>query len=146
LKINQNQNFSNFNAGVPFWLVVYSCFSCLEQRVSVKRFVSLQFLNLRHWGGLPERVISPSQDRYLTQTYIHALSVIRIRDPCVRGSKESSCLRPRDHCHRFYLTESAQIRSTKLNALVCELRGLLEDVNNLMAGYQVMLFRNTSKI
>jgi hypothetical protein len=37
-------------------------------RASVKRFVSLQFLNLRHSVGLLGRVISPSQDRYLTQT------------------------------------------------------------------------------
>jgi hypothetical protein len=53
------------------WLVgwfVYSCCSHLEHRASVKRFVSLQFLNLRHSVGLLERVISPSQGRYLTQT------------------------------------------------------------------------------
>jgi hypothetical protein len=34
----------------------------------VKRFVSLQFLNLRHSVGLLGRMISPSQGRYLTQT------------------------------------------------------------------------------
>jgi hypothetical protein len=34
----------------------------------VKRFVSLQFLNLRHSVGLLGRVISPSQGSYLTQT------------------------------------------------------------------------------
>jgi hypothetical protein len=34
----------------------------------VKRFVSLQFLNLRHSVVLLGRVISPSQGRYLTQT------------------------------------------------------------------------------
>jgi hypothetical protein len=34
----------------------------------VKCFVSLQFLNLRHSVGLPGRVISPLQGRYLTQT------------------------------------------------------------------------------
>jgi hypothetical protein len=53
------------------WLVgwlVYSCCSHLEHRASVKRFVSLQFLNLRHSLGLLRRVISPSQGRYLTQT------------------------------------------------------------------------------
>jgi hypothetical protein len=49
------------------WLV-YSCCSHLEHRASVKRFVSLQFLNLGHSVGLLERVISPSQGRYLTQT------------------------------------------------------------------------------
>jgi hypothetical protein len=40
----------------------------LENRVSVKRFVSLQFLNLRHSVGLLGRRISPSQGCYVTQT------------------------------------------------------------------------------
>jgi hypothetical protein len=48
--------------------LVYSCCSHLEHRTSVKRFVSLQFLNLRHSVGLLGRVTSPSQGRYLTQT------------------------------------------------------------------------------
>jgi hypothetical protein len=39
-----------------------------EHRASVKRSVSLQFLNLRHSAGLLGLVISPSQGRYLTQT------------------------------------------------------------------------------
>jgi hypothetical protein len=34
----------------------------------MKRFVSLQFLNLRYSVGLRGRVIIPSQGRYLTQT------------------------------------------------------------------------------
>jgi hypothetical protein len=49
------------------WMV-YSCCSHLEHRASVERFVSLQFLNLRHSVGPLRRVISPSQGRYLTQT------------------------------------------------------------------------------
>jgi hypothetical protein len=49
------------------WLV-FSCCSHLERKASVKRFVSLQFLNLRHSVRLLRRVISPSQGRYLTQT------------------------------------------------------------------------------
>jgi hypothetical protein len=44
------------------WLVDW------EHRASVKRLVSLQFLNLRHSVRLLGRVISPSQGRYLTQT------------------------------------------------------------------------------
>jgi hypothetical protein len=54
------------------WLVsmVYSYCSHLEHRASVKRFVSLQFLTLRHSVGLLGGVISPSQSRYLTQTSI----------------------------------------------------------------------------
>jgi hypothetical protein len=64
----------------------------LEHRASVKRFVSLQFLNpqsvgLLGWG------ISPSQDRYLYEhrvnTNIHALSGIRTHDPSFRAGKAS---------------------------------------------------------
>jgi hypothetical protein len=44
------------------------CCSHLEHKTSVKRFVSLQFLNLRHSIGLLGRAISPSQGRYLTKT------------------------------------------------------------------------------
>jgi hypothetical protein len=60
--------------------------------------------------GLLERVISPSQDRYLytgqhkhrinAHTDIHTLSGIRTHDPSVRRSENSSCLRPRSHCAR----------------------------------------------
>jgi hypothetical protein len=49
------------------WLVVYPCCSHLEHRESMKRFVSLQFLTLRHSVGLFGRVISPSEGRYLKQ-------------------------------------------------------------------------------
>jgi hypothetical protein len=46
-------------------LYLYSCCSHLEHRAPVKRFVSLQFLNIRQSIGLPGRVIIPSQGRYL---------------------------------------------------------------------------------
>jgi hypothetical protein len=55
-------------SGLPLHWLVYSSCSHLEHRASVKRFVSLQFLNLRHSVGLLGRVISPSQGLYLTQT------------------------------------------------------------------------------
>jgi hypothetical protein len=42
----------------------YSCCFHLEHRTSVKRFVSLQFLNLRQWVGLLDQPIT----RPLTQT------------------------------------------------------------------------------
>jgi hypothetical protein len=45
----------------------HSCCSHLEHTASVKRFISLQFLNLRHSVGLLGRVVRPSQCRYLTQ-------------------------------------------------------------------------------
>jgi hypothetical protein len=47
--------------------LVYSCCSYLEHNASVKRVVSLQYLNLRHSVSLLGRVISPSQSRYLTE-------------------------------------------------------------------------------
>jgi hypothetical protein len=58
------------NSFTTLWLVwlVYSCYSHLEHKAPVKRFVLLQFLNLRHSIGLLGQVISPSQGRYLTQT------------------------------------------------------------------------------
>jgi hypothetical protein len=46
----------------------FFCWSHLEHRASVNRFLSLQFLNLRQSAGLLGRGISPSQGRYLTQT------------------------------------------------------------------------------
>jgi hypothetical protein len=49
------------------WLV-YPCCSHLEHRASVKRFVSLQFINVRHSVGLFRRVINPSSGRYLKRT------------------------------------------------------------------------------
>jgi hypothetical protein len=54
------------NSSVVGWFV-YSCCSHLDLRTSVKRFISLQFLNLRHSVGLLGRAISPSQGRYLTR-------------------------------------------------------------------------------
>jgi hypothetical protein len=59
--------------GIVYTLVglgclVYSYCSQLEQRASVKRFVSLKFLNLKHSVGLLGRMISQLQGRYLTQT------------------------------------------------------------------------------
>jgi hypothetical protein len=78
----------------------------LEHRASAKRFVSLQFLNLRHSVGLLGRVISPSQGRYLTHTQNKhkqnpcLSSGIRTNDPSLRVSKDSLCLKPRRHCDR----------------------------------------------
>jgi hypothetical protein len=45
----------------------YSRSSQLEHRATVKRFASLQFLNLRQSVGLPGLEIRHSQGRYLTQ-------------------------------------------------------------------------------
>jgi hypothetical protein len=50
---------------LPTYLSIYSCFSHLEHRASVKRFVSLQFFNLRYSVGLLGRGISPTLGHYL---------------------------------------------------------------------------------
>jgi hypothetical protein len=78
-----------------------SCCSRFEHKASVKRFVSFEFLNLRQSVGHLGRGISPSQDRYLTQTDIYALSGIRTHDPSVLASEDSSCFRPCGHCDRL---------------------------------------------
>jgi hypothetical protein len=59
-----------------FFFFFYSCCSHLEHRASMKCFVSLQFLNVRHSVGFLGRGISPLQGRYLTQTQN------KRRDPC----------------------------------------------------------------
>jgi hypothetical protein len=53
---------------ISIYLSIYSCCSHLEHRTAVKRFVSLQFLNLRQSVGLLGRGISPTQGRYLHRT------------------------------------------------------------------------------
>jgi hypothetical protein len=55
-------------AHLPVCLSVYPCCSHLEHRASIKRFVSLQFLNLRQSVGLLVRGINPTQGRYLHRT------------------------------------------------------------------------------
>jgi hypothetical protein len=74
----------------------YSCCSHLEHTASVKRFVSLQFPNLRQSVGHFGLKISPSQGRYLTrttqhteetQTSIHASNRIRTHDAGARAGE-----------------------------------------------------------
>jgi hypothetical protein len=64
----------------------------LEHRASVKRFVSLQFLNPRYSVGLLGWRISPSQGLYLYKhrTNTHALSGIRTHNPSFRSPKTKS--------------------------------------------------------
>jgi hypothetical protein len=93
--------------------IIYICLSIyipvipsLEHRASVKRFISLHFLNPRQSGGLLGRGISPSQGSYLhrttrtqnKQTDIHALSGIRTYGPSVRAGEDISCFRPPGQC------------------------------------------------
>jgi hypothetical protein len=62
-RCEQNMQYVGWLAG----RLIYSCCSHFEHGTSVKLFVSLQFLNLRHSIGLLGRVNNPSQGRYLTQ-------------------------------------------------------------------------------
>jgi hypothetical protein len=68
----------------------------LEHRASVKRLVSLQFLNPKTVGRTPwmgdEPVARPLPIK--TQTNIHAFSGIRMHDPSVRAGED----RQRGHC------------------------------------------------
>jgi hypothetical protein len=88
---------------IPTYLSLSPAAPSLEHRASVKRFVSLQFLNPK--TGLLGRGISPSQGRYLHKDRInadiYALSLIGTHDPSVRASEDSSCLRHRGHCDQL---------------------------------------------
>jgi hypothetical protein len=83
---------------------------------SVKRFVSLQFLNPKTVGKSPwvedQSVARPLPTHGLNADIIHVLSGIRTRDPSVRVSEDSSCLRPRNLCGRPPVDCQASISST----------------------------------
>jgi hypothetical protein len=73
----------------------------LEHRASVKRFVSLQFLNPKTVGRTPwtgdqsvarQLHTQDNTNTELTQTSIHALSGIQTHDFNVRAGEDSSCL------------------------------------------------------
>jgi hypothetical protein len=53
---------------LSIYLSIYSCCPRLEHMASVKRFVSLQFLNLRQYIEHLGRGITPTQGRYLHST------------------------------------------------------------------------------
>jgi hypothetical protein len=82
---------SVYSSVYPFLLL------SLELRASVKRFVSLQFLNLRQSVGLLGRGSARPKAATYTQTDIHTLSGIRTHDLSVRTGEDVSFLRPRGH-------------------------------------------------
>jgi hypothetical protein len=97
----------------------------LEHRASVKRFVSLQFLNLKQSVEFLGRGISTSQGRYLHteqhkhrinahNTDTHVSSGSRTYDPSFRAGEDSSCLRPSGYCDRL-----ASERAKTVHALEC---------------------------
>jgi hypothetical protein len=57
---SQKTVIKSYSLTSDLFLFFYSCCSNLEHRASVKRFVSSQFLNLRHWLVLIGWGISPS--------------------------------------------------------------------------------------
>jgi hypothetical protein len=103
------------------FIVLFSCFLFFFSKGHPWNiFVSLQFLNLGQSVGLLGKVISLSQDRYLTQTELNVhkhpcLSKIRTYDPGVRASEDSSCLRPLGYRDRRMNKESPYIRAYKVN-------------------------------
>jgi hypothetical protein len=90
----------SLSLSLPLFLVALT----LEHKASVKRFVSLQFLNPKAVVGLQGLGISPSQGHYLRMqnntANKYVLSGIRTHDPSVRESDDGSCLRPSGHCDR----------------------------------------------
>jgi hypothetical protein len=97
---------------IYIFLSLFPVAPTLEHRASVKRFVSLQFLNPKTVGRTawtedqPVARPLPIQDntnRINTHTNFRAMSGIRTNDPTVQASEDSSCLRPRGHCDRQYI-------------------------------------------
>jgi hypothetical protein len=97
-------------------LFVFPVAPILEHRESVKRFVSLQFLNPKTVCRTPWTENQPVARPLPTQDNtnrinadIHALSGLQTHDPSVRVSEDISCLRPRGHCDRPYTYHRALI-------------------------------------
>jgi hypothetical protein len=86
---------------------MYSLIFPLEHRASVKRIISLQFLNLvdsrTPWlGDQPchRAATCTGQHKHRINADSHALSGIRTHDPNIRAGEDSSFLRLRGCCDR----------------------------------------------
>jgi hypothetical protein len=157
-----------FDSEVIWWFVVamaalhqisYSNFFFLllslplEHRASVKRSVSLQFLNLidsrrTPWMSdqLDARPLSKlrttqTQNKHIHTPNIHALSWIRTHDPGFRASEDSTCLRPLGNRDRPY-SKYTNLISDEFTELVetCSLH-LTASLNN----YCNVRFANVSQ-
>jgi hypothetical protein len=99
---------STLSLYLSIYLSIYFYGSHLEYRVSLKHFVSLQFLNLRQTVGLLGRGISLTQGRYLRRTtptqnkrrktYMYWVGV----EHMIPVFEDISCLRPLGHGDRLH--------------------------------------------
>jgi hypothetical protein len=143
-------NGAQLNVFHIFFFFLYSCCSHLEHSASVKRFVSLQFLNLRQSAGLLVWGISQSQGRYLTQTKIHTFSGIRTHDFSVWAVEDISCLIPRCHCdrcpteHISHILLAAQTETSFRNILFLKnkLRWRVSEVCRSLLCFMLFLISN----
>jgi hypothetical protein len=79
------------------YIYIYSSFSHLEHRASVKRFVSLQFLNLIH-SQLDS--LDGGSDRRKTFTYIeHKHRIYAVKHPCLEWNLNSRSQRSSERRH-----------------------------------------------
>jgi hypothetical protein len=80
-------------------LSLFPIASILEHRASVKRFVSLQFLNPKTVGRTPWTVISPSQGRYLYKHRINTdTSMPWVRfEPTIPAFERAKAVHVLDH-------------------------------------------------
>jgi hypothetical protein len=104
---------------------------------SVKRFVSLQFLNPKAVGRTPwagDQPVTrplPTQDNTnRINANIHTSSGIRAHDPSVQGSEDSSCPRPREHCdHQWFITYA------EIHFFFTTFAGIAQSINRRAMGW-----------
>jgi hypothetical protein len=95
-------------------LSLFPVASTLEHRASVKRFVSLQFLNPKTVGRTPWTGDQPIAKPLSIQTdKIYALSGIRTHNPSIRAGEDNSCLKQRGHRDRHNMAELNELKSGK---------------------------------
>jgi hypothetical protein len=63
---------------------------------------------------LPKHRTTQIQNKRIHTPHINALTGIRTHDPCVRASKDSSCLRPRGYCNQLHKLKSMQRKFSAL--------------------------------
>jgi hypothetical protein len=73
--------YQSINQSIYISLSLYLCYSPLEHKSSVTRFVSLQFLNLRQSVRFPGHEISPTQNLLRTQDNTVTVSQCKRKHP-----------------------------------------------------------------